>query len=399
MINLHSQALNETIQVNRLIGSIQGDPSGPCLIFIGGIHGNEPSGVFALHQVIGELSQFKIKPWGSIYALAGNLNALGQSKRFLKEDLNRMWQTNRLRKLQNGGFDPNNQDMVEQKELTEVLSDILKREKGPFYFFDLHTTSSRSIPFLTVNDSLLNRKFTRQYPVPKILGIEEFLDGPLLSYLNELGYVSFGFESGQHDSLESIENHVAFIYISMVFSEFLNKEQTSFEKYFKILQQSTKVHQGFYEIYHRYEIADNEKFEMLPGYSNFQLIHKGDVLSVSNGDPIISSDASMIFMPLYQEQGDDGYFKIKKIPKVFLWLSSLFRQLKLDRILPFLPGVHWHSKRKDELIVNRRIAFLFARQFLHLMGYRSKTINQSHLIVKNREGASRNKEYKDAAWY
>jgi predicted deacylase len=399
MIKLHSPALNETINVNRLIGSIQGDLAGPCLIFIGGIHGNEPSGVFALHQVIRELNQSKVKPWGSVYALAGNLIALEQSKRFLQEDLNRMWQSEKLRKLQNGGFDPKNQDMVEQKELTEVLSNILKTEKGPFYFFDLHTTSSRSIPFLTVNDSLLNRKFTRQYPVPKILGIEEFLEGPLLSYLNELGYVSFGFESGQHDTLESIENHVAFIHLSMVFSGFLNKEQGSFDFYFKKLQQSTAVHQGFYEIYHRYEIANNENFEMLPGYSNFQPIHKGDILSVSNGDPIISNDASMIFMPLYQEQGDDGYFKIKKIPQVFLWLSSLLRKLKLDRILPFLPGVHWHSKRKDELIVNKRIAFLFTRQFLHLMGYRNKTLDQTHLIVRNRERASRNKEYKAAAWY
>ena len=231
------------------------------------------------------------------------------------------------------------------------------------------------------------------------MGIEEFFEGPLLSYLNELGYVSFGFESGQHDTLESIENHVAFIHLSIVFSGFLNKEQGSFDFYFKKLQQSTAVHQGFYEIYHRYEIANNENFEMLPGYSNFQPIHKGDILSVSNGDPIISNDASMIFMPLYQEQGDDGYFKIKKIPQVFLWLSSLLRKLKLDRILPFLPGVHWHSKRKDELIVNKRIAFLFTRQFLHLMGYRNKTLDQTHLIVRNRERASRNKEYKAAAWY
>ena len=104
-------------------------------------------------------------------------------------------------------------------------------------------------------------------------------------------------------------------------------------------------------------------------------------------------------MPLYQDQGNDGYFKIKKIPKVFLWLSSLLRKCKLDRILPFLPGVHWHSKRKDELIVNKRIAFLFTRQFLHLLGYRSKTLDQTHLIVKNREGASRNKDYKNESWY
>lgn len=399
MIKLHSPTLNKTINVNRLIGSIKGDPSGPCLIFFGGIHGNEPSGVFALHQVLGKLERSRAKIRGSVYALAGNLVALELSQRFFQEDLNRMWQSSRLRKLQNGDIDPHNKDMVEQQDLIEVLSDILKTENGPFYFFDLHTTSSRSIPFLTVNDSLLNRQFTQQYPVPIILGIEEFLEGPLLSYLNELGYISFGFESGQHDALESVENHMAFIELSLFYSGLMEKNTADFTQSYKKLYQATGGHQGIYEIYQKHEIACNESFEMRPGYSNFQKIKKGDVLAMSNGHPIISKQNSIIFMPLYQDQGNDGYFKIKKIPKVFLWLSSLLRKCKLDRILPFLPGVHWHSKRKDELIVNKRIAFLFTRQFLHLLGYRSKTLDQTHLIVKNREGASRNKDYKNESWY
>jgi len=55
------------------------------------------------------------------------------------------------------------------------------------------------------------------------LGIEEFLEGPLLSYINELGYLAIGFEAGQNDRLASFENHKAFIYLSMLHSGFIDR--------------------------------------------------------------------------------------------------------------------------------------------------------------------------------
>ena len=131
---------------------------------------------------------------------------------------------------------------------------------------DLHTTSSETIPFLTVNDSLLNRKFTKQYPVPIVLGIEEHLDGPLLSYINELGYVAFGYEGGQHDDLSSIENHIAFIYLSLVFSESITKESINFQHYFELLAKTSIDSRDFYEIFYHYKIKETESFKMKPGF-------------------------------------------------------------------------------------------------------------------------------------
>ena len=50
-------ALNPEIMVEtkRIIGHIKGDLPGPTLIFFGGIHGNEQSGVTALEHVFKEL--------------------------------------------------------------------------------------------------------------------------------------------------------------------------------------------------------------------------------------------------------------------------------------------------------------------------------------------------------
>ena len=57
MTTVHSKALNQSIQVDRIIGHVDGKKPGPTLIFFGGIHGNEPSGVFALQQAITKIGK------------------------------------------------------------------------------------------------------------------------------------------------------------------------------------------------------------------------------------------------------------------------------------------------------------------------------------------------------
>lgn len=74
-----------------------------------------------------------------------------------------------------------------------LLEDIINSNFGPFYFIDFHTTLSKTLPFITINDVVIDRKFSKFFLVPIALGIEEYLNGPLLSYINELGYVSLGF--------------------------------------------------------------------------------------------------------------------------------------------------------------------------------------------------------------
>ena len=54
------------------------------------------------------------------------------------------------------------------------------------------------VPFVTVGDTLRNRRFAMNFPATIILGLEEQIDGTLLEYLNSLGAVTMGFEAGQH---------------------------------------------------------------------------------------------------------------------------------------------------------------------------------------------------------
>ncbi len=393
MAQAYSKALNKSIQIQRILGKVQGEQSGPTIIFIAGMHGNEPSGIFALSEVINSINHQRLSINGNLFAIVGNIKALDKEVRYLEEDLNRMWTIEDMNKLGSADKSTSTKETQEQIEIYTLLKEILSKENGPFYFIDLHTTSSKTIPFTLVNDTLLNRRFVSQYPVPMILGIEEYLDGPLLSYVNELGYVAFGYESGQHDELSSIDNHIAFIYLTLVFGKFLKKESIDFDKHFNLLSHTSDFSRDTYEIFETYKISENEKFKMNSGFENFQRVSQNQELAKSDQKSIKASESGRIFMPLYQSHGGEGFFVIRKIPNFFLHLSTLFRKVKFDRLLPFLPGVSMHPEKKETLLVNRKIARFFAKQFFHLLGYRSKHHDKTHLIIKNRETHSRENEY------
>src|SRR4051812_46004798 len=56
---------------------------GPTLIVVGGIHGNEPSGVEAMRLVKPHLDELAEKLRGRVYFVAGNTRALGKRVRYV----------------------------------------------------------------------------------------------------------------------------------------------------------------------------------------------------------------------------------------------------------------------------------------------------------------------------
>jgi len=395
----YSKALDDSIEIKRVIDKIVGNKKGPTIIFTGGIHGNEPSGIFALTKVMRQLRESNYHFNGNVLALAGNLWALERGERYHKEDLNRLWTQDRTRQLENGQLKADNKDTEEQIELYDILRQTIEEFDGPFYFLDLHTTSAQTSPFMTVNDTILNRKFSSCFPLPIILGLEEYIEGPLLSYLNELGFVTTAYEAGQHDAMASIENHIAFIYLSLVYTGILAKnELEDYDTYHTTLAKTSEGVDHFFEIVFRKRIEKNEEFAMHPGYYNFQHIGKGEALASSDGQPIKSSREGRIFMPLYQGKGDDGFFIIQQTPEIFLNWSTRLRHWKFDHLLSLLPGITLTSERHRELIVDKRIARFLAKELFHLLGYRAIQINDKYLAMQSRDYYSRNADYSQAPW-
>lgn len=370
----------------RILGKFYGTKNSPTVIVFAGIHGNEKAGVLASRNVIAKIRERNLKLRGNLHIILGNINALNKGVRFEHVDLNRIWRNTNIEQL--GGDDKGfNAEVKEQKDIFVIIKNILVHEKGPFYFLDLHTTSASSVPFITISDSLNNRKFSSNFPIPVVLGIEEYLDGPLLTFINEYGHIALGFEGGSHESPSSVVNCEAFIWKSLIHAKCLKKSHLSdFQEY-----ENTFLGLGceyqFFAIKYRYELDQNDDFTMRPGFENFEPIEKGDYLATNNGVDINAPRGGKIFMPLYQELGEDGFFILQKISKFWLNASIVARKLKVNQFLRLVPGVKKDPENNYTLIVNPKVARFMATPIFHLFGYRQQIFkdNKLHFIKRDRK--------------
>lgn len=388
---------NEMIEApNRIFHHIKGNSPGSTIVFFAGMHGNEYAGVKALNNVLNPISKKDVG--GEIYGVYGNIKALQQNKRFLESDLNRMWTLKQLDAINDK--EVLNQEEEEQVELFCFVKQLLKSVKAPIYFIDLHTTSSKTLPFITINDALINRKFSGCFPVPVVLGIEEYLEGPLLSYLNTLGYLSLGFESGQHTDSNAVINCEAFIQLVLRHTGHIeSKSIVNLEVYENTLKTASRNISLIFEVIYKHHIQPKEEFSMKDGFESFQKIKKGTLLATSNGKNIYSEYKAKLFMPLYQKSGNDGFFIIRPIPSFFLKLSEILRKYRADSLLTLLPGISWENKSLGVLKANLSVTRFMAKSIFHLFGYRNKQLDETHLLLYNRERVSKNEMYQNEKWY
>ena len=165
MIATGRAAKHKTSELRREIGSF-GDPSlGPTITLICGIHGNEPAGVCAAERVLEHLSRHQPTSRGRLIALIGNVTALSQGKRYIQEDLNRMWS-------QELDASAASEEALEAVQLKNAIDEIIQTSSKGILFLDLHTTSSDSKPFAIFGDTIRNRNLAMGLHVPLILGLE-----------------------------------------------------------------------------------------------------------------------------------------------------------------------------------------------------------------------------------
>ncbi|MFK7783105.1 succinylglutamate desuccinylase/aspartoacylase family protein [Psychroserpens sp.] len=369
---------------DRIFYSQNNESNATTLICVGGIHGNEPAGVYGLQKVISDIVVNDIKFKGNFYALLGNMKALKASVRYKDFDLNRLWTKNEVASLCNEDeacFEF--EEQREQCELYATIKTICNSHNGDFVFIDLHTTSSPTVPFITISDSLNNRTLANKFNIPIVLGIEEYLEGPLLSYINEFGHVSLGFEAGQHDDENSVLYCEAFIWMVMEKIGIISKHEFNYKAFNRMLS----VENAFYEIVYRHCLPESNRFKMNPGFKNFKPIMKHQPLAHDGISEIKSPLNGLIFMPLYQKQGEDGFFIIKKLSKFWLVLSAILRRLKFHQLLRLLPGISKHPENEYCLVANRRIALFLTTKIFHLFGYRKKIIvdDNIHFIKRDRK--------------
>lgn len=294
--------------MDRVIGEIKGEKKGPLLIFIGGLHGNEAQGLLALENVFKNFGDDVGGVCGKAIALRGNLEAIRQGIRFVSLDLNRIWDVKHFKRA----MDVQAAEVFELQAIRAIIEKEIQEDYTQVYLIDLHTTSAPTIPFAVTKANSKSETFIQQLNIPYITGLIGYLDGTMLAWMCEKGFCGLAFEAGQHQSTHSLIKHEAFVNLAMYYSGFMPGMDQDKVAYFKRnLEEELRPKNNHFKIIQRYKVEEDEAFEMKAGYTNFQRVYKGEVLATNVKGNILCEHDANIFMPLYQKQGNDGFFIIK----------------------------------------------------------------------------------------
>ena len=119
------------------------------------------------------------------------------------------------------------------------------------------------------------------------------------------------FEAGQHDDMLSINRAIAAITncmrsIGSVLPEHVeNKHDSLLIEYSENLPKVSRLIK-------RHAITEDDEFKMLPNYLNFQPVKEGEIVAYDQKGPIVINQDCRILMPLYQNQGEEGFYLIKE---------------------------------------------------------------------------------------
>jgi succinylglutamate desuccinylase len=145
------------------------------------------------------------------------------------------------------------------------------------------------------------------------MDLEKHMKGKRRSYLVHRNVLSFAFEGGLIGSEIAVKLHVSGIWEILLASGAIHKKHVNEIQIGALLQ--TFAHELPYKLrvkYH-YWITRGDGFQMKPGFINFQKVRKGEVIATDRNGKISAPMDGMIFMPLYQRSGNDGFFIVEEI--------------------------------------------------------------------------------------
>jgi succinylglutamate desuccinylase len=370
-------------QLPRVLGVWGPEGSGPTLLLVAGLHGNEPSGIRAAQRVLVRLENGTPILAGRVAALAGNLGALAVRRRYQDRDLNRMWTAEHLDRVR-GGQPARFAEDRELAALDDALAELLETAPGTVYLLDLHSASGPGPAFSILDDTLPNRFFALELGVPVVLGIEEELTGTLMHHLSGEGVVVAAFEAGQHDDPRTVDRAEAAIWLALAAAGVVSEAVPEVTAARRHLARENRHLPRVVEVRGRHPIAPGDDFRMLPDQAGFQAIRAGQVLAHDRHGPVKAREGGYLLMPLYQALGDDGFFLVRAVHPSWLWISALLRRLRLESLLHWLPGVTRHPKLPGSFLVDQGTARFGALGLFHLLGFRRNGPRERVLVMSRR---------------
>lgn len=369
--------------IERRIGQLRSAEHGPTLIVVGSIHGNELAGTLAARRVFAKLRDEGITLRGELVGLTANVEAARIGRRYQLRDLNRVWSNEAVEAMRVRAPELDDAEDREQRELLQEIEAAIGRARGPVHVIDLHTTSAAGYPFVLFGDTLPQRMFASDLPLPVILGLEEQIDGVLSSYLTSRGCTTFAVEGGQHDDPASIDALEAVIWIALTSARLVSRDANPhFASSVAQLDAARGSIPRVLEVLHRHAITPRDEFRMAPGFANLAAAHHGQLLANDVSGAVIAPDEGYVILPLYQGQGEDGFFWGRAVSDRHLWVSAMARRARLDRWLGLVPGVVRAAGDDQELTLVEGAARHLPPSMLRFFGYRKLRRDGEALVAR-----------------
>jgi succinylglutamate desuccinylase len=306
----------------RLIGQYQGTPDGPAIIAFGGMHGNEMAGVQALEKVLHLLDieprhnpTFQYR--GHFLAIRGNRHASAEGIRFLEKDLNRQWTREQVARVRAQAIQDLRAEDWELREITGLIDQfIAKVQPSRIIVIDLHTTTADGGIFTIATEDPASVQLARAIHAPVITGMLQGLQGTTLHYFTNDHFpcptVAITFEAGQHHDPKAVDRSIAAVINVLRSVEAVRPEDVN-HQHDDILIEYCHNLPTLAQLRGVHRIRPQDHFHMRAGFHNFQHIKSGTLLAHDRNGPIISPYDATLLMPLYQSQGEDGFFLIEVV--------------------------------------------------------------------------------------
>ena len=294
------------VGADHSLGELDQGRPGPTVVLSGGMHGNEPAGVYAIRNILQTLRTEQAAVSGRLLGLCGNTGALRLGVRYTDRDLNRCWDAASVADLR--ATHGHTAEDVEQLELLHAFDDVVKHARGPVLHLDLHSMSADGVPFIVVCDHPQSVQLARDLCLPGIAGLEKAIPATTIEYFTAQGHVALAVEGGQHQAPTTVDTleSVAWLLLASVGVIAWSAVPDLADRRERLRQRGLNV--PAVKVTYRHGISPQDHFRMKPGYRNLQAVQAGEVLAEDDRGPVRAPNDGWILLPLYQPVGTDGFF-------------------------------------------------------------------------------------------
>ncbi|MCX6714477.1 MAG: succinylglutamate desuccinylase/aspartoacylase family protein [Candidatus Uhrbacteria bacterium] len=287
--------------ISESIAKVVGEQKGPTVVLLGGIHGNERTGVEVVKKLAYQFEHGEKKlASGVLYLILGNPKAIERNTRGSEDhaDLNRCFKYDVLERV------PETYEQTRAHEIAKILAtaDIS---------IDLHATNKPSVPFLCCAVDEAHEKIYQWFDCDRVLADPRYILGgesvTTDEFIDLQGGVGICYETGQSTDLTRVDE-----VLGDVMNVFIDQGMID-----GFVPTRNTIGRSIYELMSVINLTDaGFRYEGTLGGGSFEEFTIGQTIGYVGDEPVVAEfDGVIVFpkIPELQTLGKPVVYLAKKI--------------------------------------------------------------------------------------